>query len=189
VFIGQVCQRSPQLDNTDTSDASWADHATADVKGDLPVGDDFFEIDESHVRTIDPLVIVDETPMPPGGIATMDDGSTTKAAIRSSFFRGSGFWSAATCQASLCQCFITPIRRIRWQRNHAHDTSESLGRSFLLPTLRGTVASGYNAVFQSETDDFGGCFQSQLFHEPGTICGGRAVHYVHGPGTFLQFQS
>jgi hypothetical protein len=61
----------------DTSDASWADNATADVKRDLPVSDGSLDIGESHVRTIDLLVFVDETPHASGGIAaTIDDGST-----------------------------------------------------------------------------------------------------------------
>jgi len=52
------------LVRSDASDASWADHPTADVKGDLPVSHGSLESEKSHVRTIDFSVIVDDTPMP-----------------------------------------------------------------------------------------------------------------------------
>jgi hypothetical protein len=39
----------------DTSDASWADHPTADIKGDLSAGDASLVVGESQVRTIDSL--------------------------------------------------------------------------------------------------------------------------------------
>ena len=39
----------------DTSDASWANYPTADVKGDLPVSDGSLVVGESQARTIDRL--------------------------------------------------------------------------------------------------------------------------------------